>query len=138
MALQHPRCVIPFFLVPHSNSTRTTARKSQPVRRPQRLDNLLEKHLRYERRDRVPNMSALPSAQEAVLERETLQAGQLAHREIARAGRVVVVVAAAGDRVAEGAVAGVARARSAKPGHLVGVVVWEVAGDATDGVVYGV
>lgn len=74
-----------------------------------------------------------------MLEREPLQAGQLAHREVARAGRVVVVVAAAGDCVAEGAVAGVARARpAAEPAHSVGAVVWEVAGDATDGVVDGV
>lgn len=74
-----------------------------------------------------------------MLEREPLQARQLAHGEIARPGRVVVVGAAAGDCVSEGAVARVAGARPAEPGHLVGVVVWEVAAvDATDGVVDGV
>lgn len=128
---------IPFSLPPSFIRTRT-ARKSQPVRRSQRSNNLLEENLRHDRRDRVPNLSALPSAQEAVLERETLQTGQLAHREIARAGRVVVVVAAAGDCVPERAVAGVARAPSAEPDHSVGAVVWEIARDTTDGVVHGV
>ena len=69
-----------------------------------------------------------------MFEREALEAGQLSVRETSRPGRVVVDTAAACDGVSERQVARVAR--FVQLGHCVRVVVCEIAGDTTDGIVH--
>ena len=69
-----------------------------------------------------------------MFEWEALQTCQLAYRETALSGRMVVDGAATGDRVPERETGTVARL--SQSGHPVRTMVWEIAGDATDCIVY--
>ena len=69
-----------------------------------------------------------------MFEWETLQTRQFAFRETASSRRMVVDAAATGDRVPERSTATVARL--SQSGHPMRAMVWEIAGDATDCIVY--
>jgi len=101
-----------------------------PVSPLQRPDNLFEKHLRHDGGHGVSNLLPHPHVTELVLEREPLQAGDLAECECAFTGGMVACACGTGDCVPEGET-GVVR-RMGELRELERAVVRGVLGDVDD------
>ena len=98
--------------------------------------HLLQKYLHHNRRHRIPNLPPHVPLTKPMLERKAIETSELSTREAALAGRMAAQTAAAGNGVLKRFIARVRRFIDSS-GCGLRAVVWEVVGDAADGVVYG-